>query len=147
MRWKYYIVTFIRYALIILLVYAALNKWMDHPKFYNDLRNSPLLGNEWLSMGTAWAIPFVELLVALLLVFPTTRLKGLYAAFTLMLLFTLYITVILWFANHVPCSCGGIISRFTWPQHLIFNIGFTLLALLGAYLYPKKPAKTAKIKT
>lgn len=41
-------------------------------------------------------------------------------------------------AEHVPCHCGGAISRLTWVQHIWFNIMFILMAQIAIYLTVKK---------
>ena len=75
-----------------------------------------------------WAVPFSELLVSSLLIFIKTRLAGLYASLLLLVSFTVYIGLVM---NHVfgriPCSCGGILSKMTWEQHLVFNMVFILM--------------------
>ena len=86
----------------------------------------------------SWLITFIELCVALLIAWPKTRLKGLYGALALMLLFTGYTVAILFFAPYTPCSCGGVISLLSWEQHLIFNIVFLLLSVLGTRMSLKK---------
>jgi hypothetical protein len=52
--------------------------------------------------------------------------------------FTLYIGYMVSFAEKLPCSCGGVISKMTWNQHLVFNIFFTLLSLLGVILEKRR---------
>jgi hypothetical protein len=91
----------------------------------------------------AWVIPVVELLVVVLLTVPKWCLAGLYAAFSLMTMFTAYIVAILRFSDYVPCSCGGVLQNMTWTHHLVFNIAFVLLALAGIILHePEQHKKT-----
>ena len=35
--------------------------------------------------------------------------------------FTVYIYLILNYSDFVPCSCGGILEKLGWTEHLIFN--------------------------
>lgn len=121
---------------ILLFIYAALMKLLDVEKFTVQLGQSPLLMA--FAPIVAWAVPAVELGIAVMLVTPRLRRIGLYAAFTLMVMFTVYIGVILAFAQHVPCSCGGIISAMSWGQHLAFNIAFVLLALAAVAVMDKE---------
>ena len=87
----------------------------------------------------AWSIPSLELLIAVGLMTFRFRLISLYAAFTLMVIFTTYIIAILGFADYVPCSCRGILEKMGWTAHLIFNISFVLLAVIAIALKdPKK---------
>lgn len=73
--------------------------------------------------------------ICALLIFERTRTIGLYFSFTIMVLFTAYIYIILHYSEFVPCSCGGILERMDWNTHLIFNIGAVLLA--GSALFIK----------
>ena len=115
--------------LVLLFVYAAGSKLMDYTKFRVEIGKSPLLTA--FSGLVAITIPIIELLIALLLSFSRTRLLGLYASFTLMVLFTAYIFYILRFSPYVPCSCGGVLQKLNWTTHFYFNIFFDLLAALG----------------
>ena len=106
---------------------------MDVHKFTVQIGKSPLLVN--YAGFVAWSIPILEIIIAGMLVWERFRLIGLYAAFTLMTMFTVYIIAILQFSDNIPCSCGGILEDMGWTEHLIFNIGFVLLAVSGIVLY------------
>jgi putative oxidoreductase len=118
--------------LILLFVYTAINKLLDISNFTSTMSKSPLIGSS--ASFLAIAVPVGELMIAALLFIPRTRLAGLYGSLGLMTAFTLYIGYMLSFAEKLPCSCGGVISKMTWNQHLVFNIFFTLLSLLGVVL-------------
>ena len=122
--------------LIILFTYAGLTKLMEGHLFYDNIRNSPVLGGKTMASLAAWIIPLSELTVAMLLVRSRTRLRGFYGALGLMLLFTGYTVAIVFFAPYKPCSCGGIISLLSWEQHLVLNMGLLLLALLAIWSSP-----------
>jgi uncharacterized membrane protein YphA (DoxX/SURF4 family) len=122
------------FSYILLFVYAALTKLLDYQKFVVQLGQSPILTD--YAQVLAVVVPFIELGISLMLIFPKTRLKGLYAAFGLMVIFTTYIVLASRFSDYVPCSCGGVLEGMTWTQHLIFNTVFVLLALIGILLQP-----------
>jgi len=117
---------------ILLFVYAAVSKLLDFQVFQIQLRQSPLLSSfaDWVS----WSIPLLEIGIALLLLFPKTRYQALYSAFALMVLFCAYIYIILNYSAFIPCSCGGILEKMDWNEHLIFNIIFVVLAVIGIIL-------------
>tara|TARA_R110002167_G_scaffold366411_1_gene596165 strand:+ start:8885 stop:9367 length:483 start_codon:yes stop_codon:yes gene_type:complete len=123
---------------ILLFGYAGLTKFLEGHRFYDNIRNSPILGGETLASLASWMVPLAELAVALLLVRSRSRLMGLYGAMGLMLLFTGYTLAIVFFAPYRPCSCGGVISLLSWEQHLVFNILLLLLAVLGIVLSLKE---------
>ena len=117
------------YALLFL--YAAANKLLDFQKFKVELGQSPILTD--YSSIIAWTIPAVEIVISICLIFGP-RLLALYASFSLMWMFTVYIIVILNFAERIPCSCGGILEKMGWKEHLAFNIFFVLLGLIAIIL-------------
>jgi uncharacterized membrane protein YphA (DoxX/SURF4 family) len=120
---------FICLLYVLLFVYAAVSKLLDFENFQVQLGQSPLLSAfaSWIS----WLVPTIELLICLLLLIPKWRNMALFAAGSLMMMFATYIYIILHYSSFVPCSCGGILEKMGWTEHLIFNIFFVVLAILG----------------
>lgn len=116
------IIDIISAFLIFLFVYAAVSKLTDYELFVTQIGQSPILTS--FAGLLAWSIPLVELIISGLLVFERTRLLGLYAAFSILTAFTVYIFLASRFSEVVPCSCGGVLSQLNWNEHLIFNIIF-----------------------
>ncbi|MDZ7650263.1 MAG: MauE/DoxX family redox-associated membrane protein [Cytophagales bacterium] len=114
---------------ILLLVYAAVSKLLDYEKFTVQLGQSPMLTK--YAEIFVWFVPLVELIISALLIIPKARIIGLYAAFSLMTMFTTYIILSSRFNDYVPCSCGGVIQNMSWEQHLLFNAAFLFLILIG----------------
>ena len=115
--------------LILLFVYTAISK-LAYPTLFHNQLNSFL----WLKPFSGFlapGIPILELIISSLLLFPRTRIWGLYASLILLVAFTIYLALMLNYQNKLPCSCGGVIQKMTWKQHLIFNLSFILLS---AYL-------------
>ncbi|SHN45514.1 MauE/DoxX family redox-associated membrane protein [Chitinophaga sp. CF418] len=131
------------YALFFLFVYAAMNKLISFNYYLYDLKRSPLL--QPYATPIAFVVPIVEILVAVLLLPDKTRQYGLFGSLVLMALFTLYVIYVLGFTKERPCTCGGIIRELTWPQHLLFNIGFLALSALGLHLKRKTVTNASKI--
>ncbi|ATL48982.1 hypothetical protein COR50_18400 [Chitinophaga caeni] len=123
------IVDGISLAFIILWTYAALSKLFHFESFVYQLNQSPLLGGYGKYM--AILIPGIELIISLLFVFERSRRIALKASFLLITIFTVYLIGMITFADKVPCSCGGIISRFTWDQHIVFNLFFIAIGLIA----------------
>jgi len=122
--------------LIFLYIYTATNKLLDLHKFKTVLSKSPLINRDaaWLSI----TIPAIEIFVSLFLLFPHYRKLGFLSSSVLMSAFTLYIGYMILFVPHLPCSCGGIISKLTWPQHLIADFLFLTVSILGFFLQKKE---------
>jgi len=129
------IIEIISYLFIILFVYASMNKLLDVETFRVQIGQSPLLTS--IAPWIAWVIPISEILIAVMLSIPRFRLLALYASFTLMIMFTAYIVAVLNFGDNIPCSCGGVLEKLGWTEHLIFNIGFVLLSLVGIVLHSR----------
>lgn len=54
-----------------------------------------------------------------------------------MTVFSGYVFYILNFDPNIPCSCGGILDSMGWTEHLIFNVAFLVLSVLGIALESK----------
>ena len=124
------------YLYILLFVYAAVSKLLDFENFRVQLARSPLL-SAYAGL-IAPAVIALELLLALLLCSIATRLTGLYGSFFLMVAFTVSIYLILNFSDFIPCSCGGIIEKLGWTEHLVFNLAFATLVLWTIVLLEKE---------
>lgn len=133
------------YLYVLLFVYAAVSKLLDFENFRVQIAQSPLLSA--FAYFVAWAVPMFELLIVLLLVLPKYRLAGLYSAFMLMVSFTAYIYTILNYSDFVPCSCGGILEKMGWQEHLIFNLVFVLLAVTAIVLEWKKNSHLQRLRS
>ncbi len=110
---------------VFLFIYASVSKLADYQKFHVQLGQSPILTS--IAGFIAWFIPAIEIIISILIIFPRYRLIGLYAAFSLMTVFTAYIIVITRYSEFVPCSCGGVLQHMNWNQHLLFNLVFFAL--------------------
>ena len=123
--------------LILLFLYASVSKFLDFKTFIKEMNNQPL-PNSWTPF-LVYFIPYSEILLSVALIFERTRLLGLYGSLVLMGLFTIYATLILVHVfSYVPCSCGGVIKRLTWRQHLILNLFFVTLSVVGVIAQRRK---------
>lgn len=122
--------------LVLLFVYAAWSKLLNYDEFKNQLQSSPLIHS--FAVPVSIFLPLTEGVAAILLCFQQTQRTGLVLTFILMTLFTFYIIYMLLFEKHLPCSCGGVLKRLGWKQHLVFNIVFTAMALTGMIIEKKK---------
>jgi uncharacterized membrane protein YphA (DoxX/SURF4 family) len=132
---------------ILLFVYAAISKIIDYQKFRIQLGQSPLL--TYYAGFISVTIPASEIIISILLAIDKYRLFGLYASFSLMSMFSAYIIAITQFSDYIPCSCGGILQKMSWNQHLVFNFLLVSLAAAGILLYrfPEKKLTAYKISS
>lgn len=113
--------------------YAALVKLMDYELAQASMRKQvfPLPVADVLS----WLIPALEILTVVLLLFHPLQQVGLWSSFILLSAFTLYIIFAM---NGVfgdrPCSCGGILQHLSYPWHIVFNLLFLGVSIIGLCL-------------
>lgn len=138
------IIEIVSSLLILLFVYTGINKFLAIDSLKFVLKEYPLIGS--VPDLIAWGLPITELFVAILLFIPRTRLTGLYSSLILLTGFTLYLGYMLLFTSKLPCTCGGMLQKLTWPQHFIFNIFFILLTATGIWLFKKRDAQKEQIE-
>lgn len=136
MKIKQYLLELIVILYVSLLLYTAISKLSDYNLTREQMALMPLL--KPVAHIMTWLLPLTEIIIAILLFIPKTRLTGIKAATALMLSFTIYVTYMLIFFKDLPCSCGGFLDSLSWPQHLVFNGIFILLGLLAMYLHKRK---------
>jgi putative oxidoreductase len=122
-----------------LFLYASVSKFLDFHRFVMEMNNQPFPNS--FTPFLVWAVPCLEIAIAVALIFERTRLAGLYGSLVLMTLFTIYTgSVLLHFFHYVPCSCGGVIRKLTWKQHLFFNLFFVTISVIGIFIQHHKPS-------
>ena len=117
--------------LVLMWSYAAASKLLDYETSRSQMLNQVF--SHRIANTLVWAVPATELILAGCL-FLWQRL-ALYASFILLSLFTLYIGVVMTgIFGRIPCSCGGILEQMSWGQHLVFNLFFIAITILGLNL-------------
>ena len=129
------VVLAVSYLTALLFVYAATSKLLDFENFQVQLGQSPLLSA--FAEYVSYAVPIVEIVLSVLLITDRYRIFGLYLSYSLMVMFTSYIYIILNFSSFIPCSCGGLLEELSWTQHIIFNLVFVKLLLVSIVLKQK----------
>lgn len=127
--WPQIVFEGIIFLCVLLFAYTAFSKLIALPKFLGQIRSAPIIGP--YSGTVIWAVPMAELVVAMLMTWPRTRLAGLYLFVGMMAAFTAYIIYIIRYASHIPCSCGGVLEAMGWGDHLIFNALFILIGSIA----------------
>lgn len=120
------------FLFIVLFVYAAVTKLLDYQKFTIQIGQSPLLTG--FGHVIPWMVIIIEIVIAAMLLIPSLRVFAFLSAFCLMIVFTAYIIAILSVSPYLPCSCGGILERLGWTEHLLFNGVFVALSVGGVLL-------------
>jgi putative oxidoreductase len=115
--------------LILLFAYTAVSKFLDYEKFVFQMRLAPLPMMRTIAPILGWLMPTIEIVIAVGLLMNKFRKTALFSSVILLILFEIYITGMLLSGQHLPCTCGGIISTMSWKQHLGFNALFILIGV------------------
>ena len=126
------IIEMICWAYFGLFGYAAFDKLFALDKFKVTMGQSGMLTP--YAGFLSWAVPVVELVLALVLVLNWYRSFALYASFSLMSMFTAYIFIVLYVMEKELCGCGAAIEALGWGWHFVLNIFFMALAVAGLVL-------------
>ena len=130
MKYKVYISGICRLLLILLWSYVTVAKLSDFEAFTFSLSRQPL--PQWSVGIISIGIPLVEIIAILLLISEKLKRTGFIVSLVLMLAFSVYVALALTGAfGKIPCSCGGIISSLGWRDHLLFNLGYVIIAWIG----------------
>lgn len=128
-NFKELVINLISYAFILLMMYTATSKIIDFENFKIQISQSMVISP--FTNELVWFIPLVEVMIAVGLMVNKWRTLAFHAAFVLMVIFSTYIYIILNFIPDIPCSCGGVLEKMSWEEHLIFNLAFVILALIA----------------
>jgi hypothetical protein len=121
--------------LIVLFTYTAVSKYLAYEKFVHQMQLAPVPLLKGIAPVLGWVMPAIEIIIVCLLLFNQYKIWGIYASLCLLVLFELYISAMLLSGLRLPCTCGGIVSKMTWKQHLLFNAVFILLCILAIVQY------------
>ena len=116
-----------------MFIYAAVSKLMNYRIFIIQMDRQPF--PDRYTPVLVWSVLASEILAAVMMMTLSLRRIGLFFATAMMICFTAYIILVkLHYYGVIPCSCGGVIASFTWTQHLIFNLFFVTIGIVGIYL-------------
>lgn len=132
----------INWLLILLWFYTALDKLIFYSAYKLTMQGQ-IFPQPWLQYMIP-AIPIIELIAGMLLLKSALRIFGLILSLILMAFFTVYVALVVYgFFPAKPCACAGLFRNLNWNTHLVINIFFLLVALLGiiVYRFRRKEAK------
>ena len=116
--------------LILLCTYTGFDKIIHWETSRKAFHNQTFPGE--LAEVLAYAVPTVELLIALLLLFSVSRWWGYLSSILLLTVFTTYVGLI-WVGAfpRVPCNCAGILESLGWAEHFWLNSFMIVLSIIG----------------
>jgi putative oxidoreductase len=122
--------------LLMLWAYAAVSKINEYDKFVLHMQLAPVPLMGFLGPTLGWFLPTIELLLVGMLLTDRYRNLGLLCSFALLVVFEGYIVIMLLSGLDLPCTCGGLISKLQWKEHLVFNAVFMLISIFP-FLYQR----------
>ncbi|MNK03978.1 hypothetical protein D3C87_218320 [compost metagenome] len=130
------------YGYAFLYMYTGWAKFMNISTFIRDNGKIPHLGQYANLIG--YGIPSLEIVLAILLVIPVYRIKrfALWTSTLLMGVFTIYLSLMVKFAEKKLCHCGGVIESMGWKTHIVFNI---IWLIAGIFALKRTKVKHSKI--
>lgn len=129
-RCKGYVSEVCALLLSLLFTYTAISKLYDWEGTKNGLYNQ-VFAKELADL-LLYGLPPVELLAAVFLLITKKRKLGFWLSAILMTVFSLYIGIVMTGVfGRIPCSCGGILNSLGWGEHLVFNLIFLGIAVIG----------------
>jgi hypothetical protein len=137
------LVKLIAIALAVLFAIAAVDKLEHYAKFRLQLQRFPVSLPGLHSL--AWVIPVIELMIAVLLLLPVTRLKGLFASLFLLGLYTLYLVSMLETHFYCTCNCGEPFPSLSLKMHIVFSLVCVFVTGVGVVLYGRLIAPSARV--
>lgn len=126
------LVKLIAIVLAVLFAIAAVDKLEHYPKFHLQLQRFPVSLSVLYSQ--AWLIPVTELITAVLLLVPMTRVKGLFASLFLLSLYTLYLVIMLETRFYCTCNCGEPFQSLSLKVHIILTLASVFVTGVGVVL-------------
>jgi hypothetical protein len=133
-----WIVPLLRCILSFVLLYSSFSKFVDFELFLNKLGKSPLLPASVIA-PVGVSVILTEFILPVLLFFRRTEAASYLLICIMMYTFTGYIIIVWQFSPYVPCSCGGVTEKLSWPQHIILNV---LVFAIAFFCYRTESKKT-----
>ena len=128
----------VRMVFISLYSYTAVMKVAEFKEYRIKMYKQPFAN--WFTEVLIYALPAIEIGMVVLLILPFflphRRLRIVPVINVLLMAsFTAYA----WMAKkkifgYIPCACGGIFQDMEWPEHYVWNMRLTILAVGGACL-------------
>jgi hypothetical protein len=122
--------------LLAFFLYSAIDKLLHINNYAYWISKTPLLKqfSKWLP----YVVPFVEIVVAIMLITNRWRLLALYASFYLLIAFVGYIITMLNIVDNPPFSYGGLLIRMSWGQQVVYNGVLAFVSMIGIILFEKR---------
>jgi len=130
------------YLLAALFFVAAGSKLADLEKFAWEINNQPF--DNRFTPFLVIAVPVIELIIMICLLWPEIRKAGFYGSAVLMTVFTIYIGLVTFNVyDRQPCGCAFGFEKLSWPQHLAMNSILMVLSYIALYILRRENKITA----
>lgn len=143
-KYKDQIIVTLTVIFILFWLFAAGSQLYDFNKFKGKMNNQVFSGI--ISNVLAYAMPTLEIIIAGLFVYASTRLLAVLLSFSLMLAFTTYVGLaLLNVYSRMPCNCAGLLGQSSsWEANFILNLFITAVAAIGLIITLKERERRKK---
>lgn len=129
MKFKKTVLEILTGIIVAIFAYIATIKLVKFEEFRLAIRAQPLA--MWLKSFLIIAVPTALLLAIVLMAIPKLKKIGLFTSLGLLLIFSGYISLILFnYYGTIPCSCAGISHEWSWTKQLYFNLSLIVVTLI-----------------
>lgn len=136
------LVKLIAIALAVLFAYSAVDKLEHYAMFGKQLNRFPI--SIPVIHQQVWIVPATELIIAVLLLLPFSRLKALFASLFVLGAYTLYLTCMLPSRFHVTCNCGEPFQTLSLKMHILLTLVCVLFTGVAVVLYGRLMQPSAR---
>lgn len=121
------------YLIAVIFSYSFFIKVQDFINFKKKMFQSELINNDLVPLFS-YTIPFIEITIAMCILFNIKKSVFLYISFFVLIIFTIYLIALNEYSLFNGCSCGGIFENLTYFQHIIVNLTFIIFNFLAIVL-------------
>jgi hypothetical protein len=125
--------------LILNFFYEGIYKISYWQSFSLWLHHAPLLKQVWIPL--TYLIPIGEIFLSLALLAPSYRVKALYFAIAILIIFILWIISAYLFTSRLFWPYHAMWKKPTWMQKMLISLGLCWLAYIAVLLSKNNPTK------
>lgn len=109
------------FALLLYWFYEGIYKVANWTTFSMYIKNAPLVKPMWQIL--AYGIPIGEIILALMFLFPSKRVRALYITMGALVLFVLWIMSVFLFTGYLLWPFNAFWPKPTWMQKMLLSLG------------------------
>jgi len=122
----------VRYAFFMLFIYAGLTKLLEEELLYHTIKDADILFTGSAANILASILPFIEIILGVFFLL-TKKTLIYYIALCLFSLYLVFLILLLFYNETIPCTCRTALPVLGWYGHLYFTGGCFILTMYMIY--------------